>query len=138
MATLHPDIGTCPICQEAPVRVGPKSYYCSNAVGTRKTCTFFLGKEIKSCLIHESEARRLIETGKSGLIKGFYSKHGNPFSAYLVINETGWAFAFPSRPVRKKQPKGGSGDMTSEIARARASSRFRGPSTSRLKEMMDP
>jgi hypothetical protein len=83
------------------------------------------------------EARRLIGRGKTGLIKGFYSKHGNPFAAYLVINEMGWEFAFPPTSRVKKQPKGGSGDMTSEIARSKATSRFRGPSTSRLKQMME-
>jgi DNA topoisomerase III len=133
----HPEIGTCPLCDDAQVRIGPKSYYCCNAVGTRKKCTFFLPREIKSCLIPETEARQLIKTGRTGLIKGFYSKWGEPYTARLVMKDGGWEFDFPPRRVKKKQPKGGSGDMTSEIARYRASSRFRGPRTSRLKQMMD-
>jgi len=138
MPAPHPEIGTCPLCNDAPVRIGPKSYYCSNSVGTRKRCSFFLPKEIKSCLITVTSARQLIETGRTGMIKGFYSKWGEPFSAYLVLNAVGWEFNFPPRREKKKQSKGGSGDMTSEIARARATSRFRGPSTSRLKQMMKP
>jgi DNA topoisomerase-3 len=105
MATLHPEIGTCPICQEAPVRVGPKSYYCSNAVGTRKKCTFFLGKEIRSCLITESDARMLIDRGRTGLIKGFYSKWGNPFSACLVLQNGKIQFDFPTpKKLKPKRP----------------------------------
>jgi len=136
MSAVHPEIGICPLCGDAPVRIGPKSYYCSNAVGTKKRCSFFLPKELKSCLIPETVARQLIETGRTEMIKGFYSKWGEPFKARLVMKDNGWDFDFPPR-LEKKQPKGGSGDMTSEIARSRATSRFRGPSTSRLREMMD-
>ena len=136
MASPHPEIGNCRVCQDAPVRIGPRSYYCSNAVGTHKKCSFFLPKEIRSRLITESAARQLIGRGRTDLIKGFFSKWGEPFSAYLVINGDGWEFDFPPRREKKKQTKGGSGDMTSEIARSKASTRFKGPSESRLAQMV--
>jgi len=139
LASPHEVIGVCPVCKSASVRIGAMSYYCENSVGPNKSCAFRLAKEICSARIPVSDARHLIQKGRTGLIKDFYSKHGNPFSAFLVLMIGKVEFEFPPerKSKKRKQPKGGSGDMTSEIARSRATGKFRGPSTSRLKEMMD-
>jgi hypothetical protein len=101
-----------------------------------------LAKEICSAQIPVSDARHLIQNGKTGLIKDFYSKHGNPFSAFLVLMIGKVEFEFPPERKSKKNkknqnPQRGGGDMTSEIARSRAISRFRGPSVSRLSQIMN-
>jgi DNA topoisomerase-3 len=52
------------------------------------------GKDITT-----EQARELFETGRTGLIEGFMSKRGLPFSAYLVLSKTGGKaeFEFPPR-----------------------------------------
>jgi hypothetical protein len=138
----HEVIGVCPVCKTASVRIGAMSYYCENSAGAEKSCAFRLAKEICSALIPVSEARQLIDKGRTGLIKDFYSKHGNPFSAFLVLMIGKVEFEFPPEPKSKKNKKNhksqrGGGHMTSEIARSKAINRFRGPSVSRLSQIVN-
>lgn len=71
-------IGNCPKCKKEVVE-NKKAFSCTN-----KECNFVIWKEIASKKLTESQATKLL-TGKSNLIKGFVSKVGKEFSAYLVL-----------------------------------------------------
>ncbi len=74
-------IGACPSCG-GTLHEGPKSFGCSN---WRDGCRFAIWKTIAKRDISIEIARELIERGKTGLIEGFTSKAGKPFSAKLGI-----------------------------------------------------
>lgn len=76
-------IGKCPICNKDMLQ-SQKSWYCAGYAAEPK-CSFTIWKNICGKTISDSEARKLLTTGKSGLIKGFKSKQGKTFNAYLVI-----------------------------------------------------
>jgi DNA topoisomerase-3 len=58
-----------------------------------------LGREIP-----KEQAQKLLTTGKTGLLEGFISKRGRPFSAYLKLDDGKVGFEFPkkTRPQRKQ------------------------------------
>ena len=76
---------SCPFCG-AKVIKGKFGYFCSAKKETG--CPFSIGQEICGKKITDSQALRLIEKGKTTLIKGFKSKAGKEFDAYLVVDKT--------------------------------------------------
>jgi DNA topoisomerase-3 len=68
-------------------------YGCS---AWRDGCKFSVGT-ICQKRITENQARMLITKGKSPLIKGFLSKSGKTFDAYLVLDGGSIKFEFPSK-----------------------------------------
>ena len=78
-------LGMCPICQ-AEIKDFPKSYSCSR---WREGCKFTIWKIMASKKISPAQIEKIITHKKSDLIKGFKSKTGNSFSAYLVLNQEG-------------------------------------------------
>lgn len=74
----------CPKCKTGELRKGKKNHYCSN---WKSGCDFVLWDTIASKKISERQVKELAQKGKSSLIKGFKSKKGKDFSAYLVLNE---------------------------------------------------
>ena len=86
---------SCPFCG-AKVIKGKFGYFCSAKKETG--CPFSIG-EICGKKITDSQALRLIEKGKTTLIKGFKSKAGKEFDAYLVVDKTEKKikFEFPKR-----------------------------------------
>lgn len=88
------DIGTCPICGKRIVEY-PKSYSCESGKGG---CGFVIWKTIASKSISKTQAVKLLSKGKTDLIKGFKSKTGNSFDAYLILKENkSVGFDFPPR-----------------------------------------
>lgn len=88
------DIGTCPICGKKIVEY-PKSYSCESGKGG---CGFVIWKTIASKSISKTQAIKLLAKGKTDLIKGFKSKTGNSFDAYLILKENkSVGFDFPPR-----------------------------------------
>lgn len=88
-------IGICPKCGK-PVLDYPKSYSCSSG----KDCGFVIWKTMSGKAISPAQAKKLIEKKKTDLIKGFTSKAGKPFDAYVILKSdytTGFEF-----PPRKK------------------------------------
>lgn len=73
----------CPKCKTGELRKGKKNHYCSN---WKSGCDFVLWDTVASKKISERQVKELVKKGKSGLIKGFKSKKGKDFSAYLVLN----------------------------------------------------
>lgn len=87
------ELGKCPICG-APVIESKKAYSCS---AWKEGCKFAIWKSIASKNISESAARKILDKGQSDLIKGFKSKKGTSFDAYLVLKDGTVSFRFPER-----------------------------------------
>ncbi len=86
-------VGECPQCGGA-VRATRKAYGCSR---WRDGCTFTIWREITGKKITEANARKLLEKGKTGLIKGFLGRKGT-FDAHLILDgEHKVKFHFPPR-----------------------------------------
>ncbi len=84
-------VGKCPLCGEDVIR-GRKGYGCS---GYKKTgCEFSVYGFICHRVLSKSNMQMLLETGRSSKIRGFISKSGKPFDAYLKLEEGKVVFDF--------------------------------------------
>ncbi len=84
-------VGKCPLCGENVIR-GRKGYGCS---GYKKTgCDFSVYGFICHRVLSKSNMQLLLETGRSSKIKGFISKSGKPFDAYLKLEDGKVVFDF--------------------------------------------
>jgi DNA topoisomerase III len=97
-------LGVCPKCG-ARVFEQPMAYVCEKSTGPDKTCDFRSGKVILQQEIGCAEMQKLLETGKTSLLKGFVSNRTRKkFSAYLVRGADGKVgFEFEQRAP--KAPK---------------------------------
>ena len=89
----------CPKCRSGRILLYPKVAKCSNV-----DCGFtvFRGKGEKQ--LTDSQITDLVTKGKTSLIKGFRSREGKPFDAYLTFDKdfrTVYGF-----PPRTDKPKG--------------------------------
>ncbi len=73
--------GICPLCGN-PVIESPRGYTCS---AWRQGCKFVIWKTIAGKNISITNARRMLRQGRSNLIKGFKSKKGGTFDAFLKL-----------------------------------------------------
>ncbi len=90
-------IGQCPRCS-GKVFDTEKGYLCENSQADRKPCKFKLGKEILQRPIDRDQAQKLLTNRKTDLLDKFISKAGKPFSAYLLLEDSGKVtFDFPPR-----------------------------------------
>lgn len=82
----------CPCCKAAKLNDYPKSLTCAS-------CGFILWKQISSKKLSDTAIKKLLKLGKSDLIKGFISKSGKPFDAFLLIDKESKkvVFEFPKR-----------------------------------------
>jgi DNA topoisomerase-3 len=108
-------LGACPKCS-ARVFEQPMAYVCEKATGAAKTCDFRSGKVILQQEVGKAEMQKLLETGKTSLLKGFVSNRTKKkFSAYLVRGADGKVgFEFEQRTPKAAKPakeaKVGSGE----------------------------
>lgn len=87
-------IGKCPKCGK-PVKEYPKSFSCTSG---KDGCGFVIWKTMSSKAITAAQAKKLLEKGKTDLIKGFTSKAGKEFSAYVILKpDFTTGFEFPTR-----------------------------------------
>ena len=86
----------CPFCNEKVIK-GKFGYFCSGKKDTG--CKFSISKEMCGKQITDAQAVRLIQKGKTTLIKGFKGKSGKEFDAYLVVDKQQQkiGFEFPKR-----------------------------------------
>jgi DNA topoisomerase-3 len=99
-------LGKCPKCGARVFDAG-MNYLCEKATGADKTCTFRTGKIILQQNIEPAQVAKLLNEGRTDLLKGFVSKKTNrKFEAFLVVKDGGTAFEFPPRQ-RKARAKGG-------------------------------
>ncbi|HQR03591.1 MAG: DNA topoisomerase III [Proteobacteria bacterium] len=99
-------LGPCPKCQAAVYEHG-MSYVCEKSVGPGKTCDFRSGKVILQQEVGRAEMQKLLETGKTSLLKGFVSNRTRrKFSAYLVRGADGKvSFEFEARAPKAATTK---------------------------------
>jgi DNA topoisomerase-3 len=76
-------IGNCPVCGKDIMR-GKWSYGC---LGYKEGCTFKINFYICKRAISVSNAKLLLETGKTSKIKGFTSKKNTLFDAQLKLDD---------------------------------------------------
>lgn len=74
-------IGLCPICKTGYVVKNSKGYGCNN---WQSGCKFFVA-DICGVKIPLEQIKKLMNEGKTEVIKGFKSKKGNEFNARLII-----------------------------------------------------
>ena len=82
--------GKCPICSNDVVK-GRYGYGCR---GYKDGCKFKIGGVICSRTVSLSNAKMILETGKSSKIQGFISKSGKTFDAYLKLDGEKVVFEF--------------------------------------------
>lgn len=78
-------VGECPLCGKGKIVIRPNFYGCSNI-----DCKQTFNGEVLSRKISQAQMKKLLEKGKTDVIKGFKGKT-KPFDAYLTIekNEKG-------------------------------------------------
>src|SRR5690606_31603714 len=115
-------LGHCPKCQGNVYENG-MSYVCEKSVGAAKSCDFRSGKIILQQEIDRTQMKKLLDEGKTDLLKGFVSNRTKrKFSAFLVRQPDGkTGFEFEPRPA-KAPPKAKAAD-TEAAAPAKASAK---------------
>jgi len=100
-------LGHCPKCQSRVFEHG-MAYTCEKAVGAAKSCDFRSGKIILQQEVSRAEMTKLLETGKTSLLKGFVSNRTKKkFSAYLVRGADGKVgFEFEARAPKVPKAAG--------------------------------
>lgn len=91
-------IGKCPKCGKNVV----ERKICWSCSAGQGVCDFVvwkkMGSQEKPKTITEAQVKKLLEKGKSDLIKNFHSKGGKAFDAYLIIKpDKTVGFEFPQR-----------------------------------------
>lgn len=82
--TSNINLGTCPSCGGAVIE-GKKGYGCAN---WRTGCHFVIWKNvICGKVLTPNQVKSMLKKGKTPLIKGFKSKSGKTFAAYLVWDD---------------------------------------------------
>lgn len=82
----RPIVGKCPLCGMDVIE-HPKSFACS---GYRVNgCGFAIWKKIAGKAIRQSTAKQLLESGRTGILKGFQKKDGTEFSSALILRKDG-------------------------------------------------
>jgi DNA topoisomerase I len=80
----------CPKCAKGQLRrpKGTDFYGCDRY---REGCTFAINVTVSRKTLTEKQIETLCTKGKTGVLKGFLSKAGKPYEAYLVCNkDTDW------------------------------------------------
>ena len=88
--------GVCPLCG-SPVKRGRYRFYCADET---KKCPLKIPLTLCGRSISLGEAHTLLTEGRTGLLDGFYSKQGKPFSAALKLEDGKVNFDFPDRAER--------------------------------------
>ena len=92
----------CPLCG-GDVTTTPFGFGCDNYSNDEVKCSFSVGK-ILGKQIKEDDVKELILNKKTKLIKGFKSKAGKKFDAYLVLKDGGEiGFEFESNIIPKEE-----------------------------------
>jgi len=97
-------LGKCPKCA-ANVYDHGSSYVCEKSVGPDKTCDFRSGKIILQQPVDTAQMKKMLETGKTDLLREFVSNRTKrKFSAYLVVAEGKVGFEFEKKAPAAKKP----------------------------------
>ncbi len=99
-------VGTCPRCG-ADVVEGKRAFSCSR--WKTDGCSFYIWKTVAGRRVTAAEASALLERGRTRLLRGFRSKKGRRFAAYLVLEDGEVRFAFPESKGRRREGLEGGG-----------------------------
>ena len=88
-------VGKCPLCGKDVIRY-KNGYSCS---GYKEGCEFSVYGFLCRRVISKSNMQMLLETGRSSKIKGFISRNGKSFDAYLKLEEGKVVFDFGKEGV---------------------------------------
>ena len=75
----------CPVC-EGELVTTPFGFGCTNYKTDKSGCNFNIG-EIAGISLNEEQVKHLIEDGKTDVIRGFKSKTGKKFDAFLKLGK---------------------------------------------------
>ena len=78
-------LGLCPFCENGQVIKNKAGWGCNQ--WKNNGCKFFVSDSIMGKRISEAQVKNLIAKGRTNLIKGFKSKAGKVFNAYLVVDK---------------------------------------------------
>lgn len=105
-------VGKCPKCG-AQVFENGMNYVCEKSVGATKSCDFRTGTVILQQTVDRTQAAKLLNEGKTDLLKEFVSKKtGRKFEAFLVWKDGKVSFEFA--PREKKFPSKAKKDAAPE------------------------
>jgi DNA topoisomerase-3 len=82
-ASSREKIGVCPRCGKNIVE-SPKCYSCESG---KTGCGFAIWKKTAGKTVSAAQAKKLLSTGRTDILKGFKSKAGKLFDARLAITE---------------------------------------------------
>ncbi len=86
----------CPVCK-SPLSEEPTAYKCTQ-------CGFRAWRAVAGNMIPEEDMQTLLETGRTGIIDGFYTRKGNRyFSAALEVKDGRVSFLFPPKDGESKR-----------------------------------
>lgn len=94
-ARMQRRLGSCPRCGEGQVLEGPRSYYCSRG----RECGFYIWKVLAGRRLSAKEVAKLLAEGRTDLLRGFRSRKGGRFSAFLTLDNGTVSLTFPERRV---------------------------------------
>jgi DNA topoisomerase-3 len=90
-------IGACPKCR-GKVFESEAAYICERSQAEKRPCRFKINKVIAQQPIPREQAAKLLSEQRTDTMDKFISRAGRPFTAYLVMDETGKVtFEFPPR-----------------------------------------
>ena len=97
-------LGSCPKCKGSVYEHG-MNYVCENTPA--KKCDFRSGKIILRQEIHREQMEKLLASGRTDLLDGFFSnRNGRRFKAFLVKQPDGKiGFEFAPRAVKEGAEK---------------------------------
>jgi DNA topoisomerase-3 len=116
--TGQESLGPCPKCGARVFEHG-LSYVCERAVGPARTCDFRSGTIILQQAISRAEMQKLLDTGRTSLLRGFVSSRTRrKFSAFLVrgAKDGKVGFEFEARVPKATAAKKGSDDPAKDTA----------------------
>ncbi|MFZ3037588.1 MAG: DNA topoisomerase III [Rugosibacter sp.] len=138
-------LGACPKCQ-ANVYEHGMAYVCEKSVGAARTCDFRSGKVVLQQEIPREEMQKLLETGKTSLLRGFVSnKTRRKFSAFLTRDAATGKVSFEfeprvakagakpaAKPAEAATEKVGSGETAAKPAKAKPGAVKKVPAAKRV------
>src|SRR5699024_10369068 len=84
-------VGKCPSCKNGMIQDKGKFYGCTNY---QSGCTFTLYKKVLGKTISQSNIKKLLNGERTNFIKGFKSKKGKKFDAFLQYDAEGQKVKF--------------------------------------------
>ncbi len=116
---ISQDLGSCPVCREGHVRATKQGWGCSR---WKEGCPLAIWRTVAQKRLTDHQVSLLLAGKTTGLLKGFKSKAGEPFSARLTLKEGRVAFVFGGARRAAPTSPGRTGPASRSSTRPRRSS----------------